>query len=180
MDRPATSGIEHLDDARHDYSTFASMYPALRRFAAVVADLDMDPDDLVQDALISTLQRHSFDELDQPLAYLKRAIVHRASNQRRGAGRFRALLPRLGTEAAQPDVYPSDLGLLDELAPLDRAVIFMADVEGDSFERIATDLGMTPAAVRKRASRARQRLRVLLRPQISVISPTPPHPTKGT
>ena len=32
-----------------------ALYPALRRFAAMTAPLEMDPDDLVQDALAATL-----------------------------------------------------------------------------------------------------------------------------
>lgn len=169
MERSAENAATSSGTVRQQFATFEEMYPALRRFAAVVADLDMDPDDLVQDALASTLRRYSFDELDQPLAYLKRAIVHSAANKRRRAGRLRALLPRLGGDASQADVYPSDLALLDELAPLDRAVIFLADVEGESHERIAAELGLTPAAVRKRASRARKQLRAVLHPQVSAI-----------
>ncbi len=169
MERSAENAATSSGTVRDQFATFEEMYPSLRRFAAVVADLDMDPDDLVQDALASTLQRDAFDELDQPLAYLKRAIVHRPANKRRRAGRLRALLPRLNNDTSKSDVYPSDLAVLDELAPLDRAVIFLADVEGEPHERIAAELGLTPAAVRKRASRARRQLRSILHPQISAI-----------
>lgn len=166
---------------RSDATSFAEIYPALRRFASVVADLDMDPDDLVQDALASTLRRHALHELDQPLAYLKRSIVNTASNHRRRSSRLRRLLPRLASENHSTDVYPSDLSALDELAPLDRAVVFLADVEGDPFDRIATELGMTAAAVRKRASRARKQLRKSLRPDITPIDPQGDgRPSKGT
>ena len=36
---------------------FADLYPSLRRFAAVVGSVDIDPDDLVQDALVRALRR---------------------------------------------------------------------------------------------------------------------------
>ena len=152
-----------------DFAAFELLYPKLRRFAAVVADLDMDPDDLVQDALASTLARYQLHELDQPAAYLKRAVLNVASNKRRRAGRLRGLLPKLRSDEASEDHYPSDLSILDELAPLDRAVIYLADVEGLAHELIATQLELTPAAVRKRASRARAQLRQALGANITSL-----------
>ncbi len=153
-----------------DFEIFADLYPRLRRFAAVVADLDMEPDDLVQDALAATLRRHDLSELDKPIAYLKRAIVNSVSNQRRRAGTFRRLLPKLASASSSSDHYPSDLAVLDELAPLDRAVIFLADVEGQPHALIAQELGLTPSAVRKRAHRARKQLRRILQPDLIPIS----------
>lgn len=142
-----------------DYARFEALYPMLRKFAAVVADLDMDPDDLVQDALATTLARHELHELDQPAAYLKRAIVNSASNKRRRSGRWRGLLPKLTADDSTLDHYPSDLSILDELDPLDRAVVYLADVDQLPHDLIAAELALTPAAVRKRASRARAQLR---------------------
>ncbi len=54
---------ESLESRVSDFEIFADLYPKLRRFAAVVADLDMEPDDLVQDALAATLRRHDLSEL---------------------------------------------------------------------------------------------------------------------
>lgn len=160
----AVSEVEHDLPLRPttDFEIFDELYPALRRFAAVVADVDIDPDDLVHDALVATLQRHNLVALDQPQAYLKRAVVNLASNKRRRAGRFRALLPKLSNDEVAHDAYPSDLAVLDALNPTDRAVIFMADVDGLAHDVIASELGLSAAAVRKRASRARAQLRELL------------------
>lgn len=155
--------------ALSDFESFSELYPTLRRFAAVVADLDVDPDDLVQEALASTLRRHELHELDQPLAYLKRAIVHAASNHRRRSGRFRRLLPRVASQSTTTDSYPSDFAMLDALSTIDRAVVFLADVEGEPFDRIAKQLGITPAAARKRASRGRAQLRRLLGTELTPI-----------
>ena len=154
--------VVYEDGEATGYALFESLYLSLRRFAAVVADADMDPDDLVQDVLAATLEKHDFDELRQPAAYLKRAIVHNAANRRRRAGTLRRLIPRLVGDAAHVDNYPSDLAMLDELAPLDRAVVFLLDVEGLSSSEAADELGLTAAATRKRASRARSQLRSLL------------------
>lgn len=149
---------------------FEALYPQLRRFAAVVADLDVDPDDLVQDALCSALRRHDLSELDNPAAYLKRAMVNAVASDRRRKGTLKRLLPRLAADAQTEDRYPSDLSDLDALDPLDRAVLFMVDVEGVAHEAVATELGLTNAAVRKRASRARARMRASLRPSLTVIT----------
>ena len=72
-----------------DEATFAGLYPRLRRLAAVAAPLEVDPDDLVQDALVRVLRRGPLADLDDPGAYLAKVIVNLASNSRRGLGRRR-------------------------------------------------------------------------------------------
>jgi RNA polymerase sigma factor (sigma-70 family) len=153
------------------FELFARLYPTLRRFAAVVADFDMDPDDLVQDALAATLRRQDLTEISHPEAYLKQAIMHTVTNGRRRAARYRRLLPRLRPEEATADHYPSDLAILDVLSPTDRAVIYLSDVEQLSGAVIAEELGLTPGAVRKRISRARSRLRSELGPELALADP---------
>ncbi len=145
-----------------EFALFAELYPQLRRFAAVVADIDMEPDDLVQDALAATLKRHRLGEIQRPAAYLKQAIVHAVTNHRRRAARFRRLVPLLGSADNAADNYPSDLAVLDVLAPTDRAIIFLSDVEGLTGAAIGEELGMTSGAVRKRISRSRRQLRLAL------------------
>ncbi len=144
---------------REELDLFAALYPQLRRFAAVVADSDQEPDDLVQEALAKVLRRTSLTDLSHPAAYLKRTVLNLVANDRRRKGRYRQILPRLGLDEAMSDNYPSDISFLDELSPTDRAVIYLADVDGYSLSDIATELGLSAGAVRKRASRARANLR---------------------
>jgi DNA-directed RNA polymerase specialized sigma24 family protein len=160
------------DDASA-YEIFASLYPGLRRFAAVVADADMDPDDLVQDALVATLARHDIAELRTPAAYLRQAIVHQVSNRRRRAGRLRRLLPRLLGDTSRTDAYPSDLSMLDELSAIDRALVFLIDVERCTGDEAAAQLGLTAIAARKRVSRARAQLRSSLDSHLTLLAPPP-------
>ena len=61
----------------------AELYPALRRIAAVAGPIEVEPDDLVQEALVRTLSKRNIADLDNPLAYLRRTIVNLASNHRR-------------------------------------------------------------------------------------------------
>jgi RNA polymerase sigma-70 factor (ECF subfamily) len=142
----------------------AGLYQPLRRFAGVVGRPDIDPDDLVQEAFVRTLRTRRLDELDDPGAYLRRVILNVAWSQRRRFGRARRMLDML--EASTPVVtdptYPSDVAELYRLGPKQRAVMFLHDVEGFSFEEVAEMLGMTSSAARMTASRGRRRLRGLL------------------
>jgi len=55
--------------------------------------------------------------------------------------------------------YPSDLSDLERLTPLDRAVLFLVEVEGRNFGEVAELTGISVNAARLRASRARRTLR---------------------
>lgn len=158
----STDGGSRSTSQRSGAEIFEELYPSLRRFAAAVADSDIDPDDVLSEALARTLQRHDLEDLDAPAAYLRRSIMNGVRNERRRLGRLRRLLPRLSSAESGADHYPSDLALLDELPATDRAVLFMADVEGTPLNVIAAELGLSDGAVRKRASRGRQRLRELV------------------
>src|SRR2546421_7043445 len=93
-----------------DEAVFERIYPSLRRFAAVTGSADVDPDDLVQEAVARTLRRHTLAELDDPGAYLRRAIVNLAANRRRGLARWRLALARLDRDDdSRPAEYASDL-----------------------------------------------------------------------
>jgi RNA polymerase sigma-70 factor (ECF subfamily) len=140
------------------------LYDGLRRFAAVTAPADLEPDDLLQEALVQVLRRHALSELDHPGAYLKRTMVNLAASHSRSMGRWRRLLPRIGgsqQEGSSPD-YPSDLAELYRLPPRERAALYLAEVEGYHFSEIGPLLGCSEAAARKSASRARAHLRLAL------------------
>ncbi len=138
------------------------LYPALRRFAAVVGGLDVEPDDLVHDALVNTMRIRPLGELDAPEAYLCRAILNGARNARRNRWRRNAAVLRLGSRTQEPTDYPSDLSDLEHLAPEDRAVLYLKVVEDLPYEQIARLLGISEVAARQRASRSVTRLRTIL------------------
>lgn len=139
---------------------FAALYPGLRRFAAVTASIDIDPDDLVQEAVVRTLRHRKLASLDNPGAYLRRAIVAVASNRRRSLGRRRAAMARLaGEDHVEVPAYPSDVADLMRLSPRDRAALYLRDVEGAPYSEVAAAIGVTEASARMTVSRARRRLR---------------------
>jgi len=140
------------------------LYQPLRRFAAVTAPADMEPDDLLQEALVRVLRRGPLSQLDHPGAYLRRTMVNLAADYNRRMGRRRRALARIwGSEDPAPSPeYPSDLAELYRLPPRERASLYLAEVEGYSFKEVGGLLGCSEAAARKGASRGRQRLRVAL------------------
>jgi DNA-directed RNA polymerase specialized sigma24 family protein len=144
-----------------DEAIFAELYASLRRFASAVRPIEMDADDLVQEALMRTLARQRLVTLDDPGAYLRTAIVRLASNERRSFGRRRRALVRFGADKfGDPVAYPSDVSDLRRLDPADRAAVYLAAVEGRSHREIAQLLGCSEDAARKRVSRGLARLRV--------------------
>jgi DNA-directed RNA polymerase specialized sigma24 family protein len=145
-----------------DRAIVAALYTSLRRFAAVVGPLEVEPDDLVQEALYRTLRVGPLSALDDPGAYVRRAIIRLAANERRHLGRRRRAMTRLAARDsgdAAGDTYPSDTSELQRLDPEDRAVLWLADVEGVAFADVAAALGCSEQAARTKASRARRRLR---------------------
>jgi RNA polymerase sigma-70 factor, ECF subfamily len=158
------AGADHGRGDDRDAAIFAALYPGLRRFAGATGSADIDPDDLVQEAVARTLQIRALVDLDDPGAYLRRAIVRIASNHRRAMGRRRAAITRLsaGHDHAVPQAYPSDVADLMRLSPRHRAALFLRDVEGASYGEVAEALGSSEAAARMTVTRARRRLRAAL------------------
>lgn len=152
MDEPAS-----VDDGE----LFAASYPALRRFAAVVAPLDLDPDDLLQEAVARALRTGPLTRLDHPVAYLRRTMVNLSANHNRSRGRERRATARIAaTQTTDTEMsYPSDLAELERLAPGDRAALYLADVERLPLAEVADALGTNGPAARARVVRARRRLR---------------------
>jgi DNA-directed RNA polymerase specialized sigma24 family protein len=145
-----------------DEDLVAALYPELRRFAAMVASADLDPDDLVQEALSNVLRGGPLEQLDNPGAYLRRSILNLERSHRRRWARWRERLPRLATSDRSEPSYPSDLGVLLLLPPFDRVLLYLTAVEGLPYAAVVELLGSSEQTLRARASKARQRLRELL------------------
>jgi DNA-directed RNA polymerase specialized sigma24 family protein len=140
---------------------FRQVYPSLRRFAAAVADDDIDPDDLVQDALAGFL-RVGPPTVNDLHAYLRTSIVHAAAHERTRLARQRDVHRQMRAapaEDARSD-YPSHVAaLLQRVVPVDRALLYLLHVDGTTVSAAAMVVGLTPVATRARASRARRSLR---------------------
>ncbi len=140
----------------------ARLYPDLRKIAGVAGSVDVEPDDLVQEALVRVMRKRNIAELDNPLAYLRRTIVNLASNRRRSLARRSKALARLGTEDGWLPAYPADVEAILDLPPKQRAILYLVEVEGVPYAEAADQMGMTPAAARTLANRARKAARANL------------------
>ncbi len=139
-----------------------SLYPSLRRIASVAGSFDIEPDDLVQEALVHTLRKGPLSDLDNPLAFLRKTIVNLASNQRRSLGRRRKALGRLSFEESHWPSYPADIEAILDLPPRQRAILYLVEVEDVPYAEAAEQLGITTEAARMLANRARKRARARL------------------
>ena len=151
--------VDRIDQA--DAEVVRGLYAELRRFAAVVAPWDLDPDDVLHGALVRVLRTRRLRTLDDPGAYLRRAIVNHVRSELRRLRTRRLTLNRLRASTSEPTAvpYPSDIAELMRLRPVQRAVLFLHDVEGFSFEEVADMMGISAGNARVTASRARRRLR---------------------
>jgi len=145
-----------------DEALIRELYPSLHRFAAAVCPSEVEPDDLLQEALYQVLRRGGLGDIPYPGAYLRRTVSNLLAKHWRSASRRRRAWSRTGaTEPTQPE-YPSDVADLLQLQPRARAVLYMRAIEGRPFTEIAEVLGCTEVAARGLEARARRKLRSVL------------------
>lgn len=129
-----------------------------------------DAEDVVSEAWFRW-ERTERAAIDRPAAWLTTVTTRLALDhlraRRRAAGYPGPWLPEPlvagpGPEEAAELADSLTLGfliLLDELAPVERAVFVLADVFAVPYDEIARTVGKSPAACRQIASRARRRVR---------------------
>lgn len=173
MDSAATSGspADVLSPA-----DFAERYAGrVHRFALLVSESSEDAEDVAQDALMAALialprydpRRGTMD------AWLWRIVANRWRDRGRRLIRMRATMDRLRSTEASRHASPEAIAL-DHLADdaliarvrclpsTYRTVIALRYGAGLSVEEAATSLGTTPMAIKHRARRALDMLRVQL------------------
>lgn len=152
LGRPQLSSLCGIPSMTSDdgvEGVLTDLYPSLLCFAAVVRSAANEPSDLVQEAVLRTLRLHPDLDLDDPGAYLRRAILSVATNRSKAAARRRLITHRLASEIAAPAAsFPSDLEDLLRLAPQTRALLFLTIVEGHTHAEAAAIVGCSESAVR--------------------------------
>ena len=158
--RTSASDVEPTPARRRaeDGQVFEELYPSLRRFAAACGGVNVDPDDLVQEAVARTLARHHLSDIEHPGAYLRQAILNVARTTARSPA---TTTIEASHDPSGADFYPSDLSILDQLSPSTRAAVFLRYVDRVSLRDGAKILGCSPAALRFRAARGRMKLQRL-------------------
>jgi RNA polymerase sigma-70 factor (ECF subfamily) len=156
--------------ARVDERTFAACYErdgrSLWSYAYRVMGRASDADDIVQDAFCRLLQAEVGDLNPEDLRrYVFRIASNLIADRWRRSTREQSWLDRLrGEPIAQLDAEYDD-SVSREFAALksrDRALLWLAYVEGEDHQEIADALGLSRGSIKVMLSRARGRLRDLL------------------
>jgi len=154
--------------ARLDERAFASCYQhnsrALWSYLYRVTGRASDADDLVQDAFCRLLQAEVGGLHDEELRrYLFRIGSNLLADRWRKASQEASWLDRLRGLTDDVHVDPEyDDSVSREFAalkPRERALLWLAYVEGESHEEIARALGLSRGSIKVLLSRARGRLR---------------------
>jgi len=153
-----------------DFEEFVvAALPGLLRFGVVLTGDRHRADDLVQTALVKTMRRWRSIEHDQPVAYVRRAMVNTHLSGWRRTRRETGLpagfdMANRADETASYDDQDQLARALATLPPRQRAVIVLRFYAGLSEAEIAETLGCAPGTVKSQASKAMQRLRRELTP----------------
>jgi RNA polymerase sigma-70 factor (ECF subfamily) len=150
---------------------FESARPRIRGLAYRMLGTLADADDVAQDTWLRW-QAAGGEHIANAEAWLVTTATRLCLDRLRSAARTRQTYPgpwlpepivtEPGPEAAAELADSLTFGflvLLDQLAPVERAVFVLADVFGVPYAEIAVTVGRSPAACRQIASRARRRLR---------------------
>ncbi len=89
-------------------------------------------------------------------------VVNLATDERRRFGRAAGAAPKIATDGASVDSYPSDLTDLLALSPRVRALLYLVEVEGQPIAPAAATVGMSNGNARVALLRARRQLRAEL------------------
>jgi RNA polymerase sigma-70 factor (ECF subfamily) len=145
---------------------------ALARALAILGD-PADADDIAQEAFVHAYEQLATCRQPSRFAAWLLTIVHRRSLNALRTTKRRRLAPLDDTMVAErsdapvrelerADLRTQLLAALARLAPLQREVVLLADVEHWSHDRIAAATGISVLMSRRHLSDARKRLRALL------------------
>lgn len=146
--------------------------PQLFRAAWLMCGDTHRAEDLVQETLAKVYvrwHRRLGPPIDHPVAYAHTTLARTyISAQRRRSSHETPIehLPDVGGTDGDAATRLALRAALDELAPLDRAVLVLRYLEDVSVADTADALGVSPGAVRNRTLRALDRLRDVLGPSL--------------
>ena len=155
---------------RLDEAVFAAFYArsvsGLRAYAHRIVGNGADADDIVQEAFLRMLRADlETDDEEQWRRYLYRVASNLIVDGWRRRQFERPDSSAMREPASRTPRYEDDAmvaRIFAELKPRDRALLWLAYVEGESHEEIASSLGVGRRGVKVMLFRARRRLRDLL------------------
>jgi RNA polymerase sigma-70 factor (ECF subfamily) len=156
---------------------YRSTYPRVLAYARSMASRE-DADDAVAETFAIAWRRQRDIPRDAELGWLIGVTRRVLANTRRSRWRAGALHALLDLQPRAPGPDPGERiedgelrAALMALSPLDREAVVLTAWFDLSSADAARALGITPAAFRMRAARARRRLRAELNPTTSKESP---------
>jgi RNA polymerase sigma-70 factor (ECF subfamily) len=165
MDNTAARAAETLSREAFDefYNRTAR---ALRSYICRVSGSATLADDILQESYIRLLNAPPLEEA-QRKSYLYRTATNLITDHRRAQSRRRRwwqLTAPVAEAVASPVEVTSDVErLFARLAPQERALLWLAYVDGASHREIAGVLGLKEASVKVLLFRARRKMEALLR-----------------
>ncbi len=149
-----------------EFQTMVERYSAsLYRLAYSYLSNRQDAEDVLQEVFLKFLQRRPvFPAEEQCRAWLMTVTANQCRDLLRSPWRRRVgeLQEAQGFSAPEAETHPEVAAALRQLAPKDRAVVYLFYYEELPTKEIAAILRMTDSAVRTRLSRAREKLKDLL------------------
>lgn len=136
----------------------------LYRTAWLLCGESQKAEDLVQETLIKVYARWG-SRIDNPVAYAQTTLTRTWISQLRRRGDHERPIEHVPDRRAPGENHALRLTLLaalDELGPVDRAVVVLRHLEDGSTAEVAHLLDLSPGAVRKRLVRALDRMRLHL------------------
>lgn len=153
--------MSHTSNRPVDWETLvADNENRLYRAALAILGDPQEAEDAVQDAFVKYLEKAPA-ALENSSAWLMRVLVNGCKDRLRLRWKQTAPLPE--TLPAPGPEEREELEELFALPPEDRAAIHLFYYEGYSTDEIARMTGQRPGTVRSRLTRARQKLRKLLK-----------------
>jgi DNA-directed RNA polymerase specialized sigma24 family protein len=150
--------VEFGVDVDEVSAALRAIYPDLRRFAAVVAPPNVEPDDLVQESVARVLGTGQWRKIHDLRAYLLRAIIDAAAN-----GRGHLLDPIAVEPVAEVTLvgtYPAGMSELSRLDPMTRGLLYLVEVEDYLVDEAAPLVGSSTEDAERQVTRARKKVRV--------------------
>lgn len=147
-----------MSDSTFD-AAYASLYPEMVRVAYLLTLDPQEAHDVAQECFVAALR--SWDEIEQPAAYLRRSVAYRSSTVRRDRARRRLKAersaPPAGDEAGGETEFLADV--IAALPDRQRVAIVLKYYLGFSTREIAEAMHVRPGTVGPTITRALARMK---------------------
>jgi RNA polymerase sigma-70 factor (ECF subfamily) len=152
--------------ADHDFETFYAKHLTLaRRWASRMGMSDADAEDVAQDVLLSAHGHFARIQPDKRRSWLFTAVLHEVINQQRKRRRRAAAAPLdpQDPDPQEPTPTPRIMALetlraaFDRLSEQEREILVRHEIDGQTLEQIAQELGVSRTTAQARVAAARAR-----------------------